>query len=404
MRNPFSIERKKIIISGANGFLGRYLFEYIVKNNGIPIQNAHVSISIGGFHTWAYPDSTGKISLFIDDAVIAAQSEKWGTNTFTPHIYVYPYGDTNGALEYWCNAGENKPICSQLGTYTIGTPWVDKHLGDIQVLTSNIKIKIMKPTGAENIGEYAYAELIRIDRGYDEWAGWGRTDSQGFAGFYIETSTALVSARYKIRVVPPWQNRSLYATKVWDNGANGYTYDQLNNLQLALGTPNLKISVVSPNGSTPNKWGWSYLEEVDTSNAGIKWVDSTGLDEFGKSAYTLEASKRYRLVAYPAGGRSGSVTSCLIQSDSNTALSLVTGGCIGGTLNTASEMTLALARGNVIGTVYSTNGTTPVEGAIIYANIVGATDEKMAVTSCEWNVWNHPRSKFPMEYKDFPCK
>ena len=357
-------------------------FTFTLKNNGIPIQNAHVSISIGGFHTWAYPDSTGKISLFIDDAVIAAQSEKWGTNTFTPHIYVYPYGDTNGALEYWCNAGENKPICSQLGTYTIGTPWVDKHLGDIQVLTSNIKIKIMKPTGAENIGEYAYAELIRIDRGYDEWAGWGRTDSQGFAGFYIETSTALVSARYKIRVVPPWQNRSLYATKVWDNGANGYTYDQLNNLQLALGTPNLKISVVSPNGSTPNKWGWSYLEEVDASIAGIKRVDSTGLDEFGKSAYTLEASKRYRLVAYPAGGRSGSVTSCLIQSDSNTALSLVTGGCIGGTLNTASEMTLALARGNVIGTVYSTNGTTPVEGAIIYANIVGATDEKMAVTSC----------------------
>ena len=45
-------------------------------------------------------------------------------------------------------------------------------------------------------------------------------------------------------------------------------------------------------------------------------------------------------------------------------------------------MTLVLARGNVIGTVYSTNGTTPVEGAIIYANIVGATDEKMAVTSC----------------------
>ena len=37
MRNPFSIERKRIIISGANGFLGRYLFEYIVKNNGIPI-------------------------------------------------------------------------------------------------------------------------------------------------------------------------------------------------------------------------------------------------------------------------------------------------------------------------------------------------------------------------------
>jgi hypothetical protein len=353
-----------------------------LKNNSVPIQNAHVSISIGGFHTWAYPDATGKVSLFVDDAVIATQSQNYGSTTFAPHIYVYPYGDTNGAIEYWCNAGDNKPICSQLGTYTIGTPWADKHLGDIQVLTSNIKIEIMKPNGTEDVGEYAYAEVLRIDRGYDEWVAWGRTDNQGFAGFYIETGTALAGARFKIRVIPPWQYRSIYTTKVWDNSTNGYTYEQLNNLQLALGTPNLKVSVVSPNGSTPNKWGWAYIEEVDSSNRGIKWVDSTGLDEYGKTAYILEASKRYRLVAYPAGGRSGSVTSCLIQSDSVTALTFVSGGCVGGTFNTSSEMTLVLARGNVIGTVYSTDGTTPVEGAIIYANIVGATDEKMAVTSC----------------------
>ena len=359
-------------------------FTFTLKNNGSLIQNAHVSVSIGGFHTWTYPDSTGKVSLFIDDAAIAAQSqnEKFGTNTFTPHIYVYPYGQTNGAIQWSCNAGDSKPICSQLGTYTIGTPWADKHLGDVQVLTSNIKIKIVRPVGTESIGEYAYAEILRIDRGYDEWAGWGRTDSDGFAGFYIETSTALAGARFKVRVTPPWHLRSAFTTKVWDNSTNGYTYDQLNNLQLALGTPNLKVSVVAPNGSTPNKWGWSYIEEVDSNNRGVKWVDSTSLDEFGKTAYILEASKRYRLVAYPAGGRSGSVTSCLIQSDSTTALAFVSGGCVGGTFNTSSEMTLVLARGNVIGTVYSTNGTTPVEGAIIYANIVGATDEEMAVTSC----------------------
>jgi hypothetical protein len=359
-------------------------FSFTLKNNSVPIQNAHVSISIGGFHTWAYPDATGKVSLFVDDALIAAQSQKYGyaSTTFTPHIYVYPYGDTNGAIEYSCNAGDAKPICSQLGTYTIGTPWADKHLGDIQVLTSNIKIEIMKPNGTEDVGEYAYAEVLRIDRGYDEWVAWGRTDNQGFAGFYIETGTALAGARFKIRVIPPWQYRSIYTTKVWDNSTNGYTYDQLNNLQLALGTPNLKVSVVAPNGSTPNKWGWSYIEEVDTSNRAIKWVDSTSLDEFGRTAYILEASKRYRLVAYPAGGRSGSVTSCLIQSDSTTALSFVSGGCVGGTFNTSSEMTLVLARGNVIGTVFSTDGTTPVAGAIIYANIVGATDQKMAVTSC----------------------
>jgi hypothetical protein len=185
-----------------------------------------------------------------------------------------------------------------------------------------------------------------------------------------------------VRVTPPWHLRSAFTAKVWDNNTNGYTYDQLNNLQLALGTPNLKVSVVSPNGSTPNKWGWAYIEEVDSNNRGIKWVDSTGLDEFGKTAYILEASKRYRLVAHPAGGRSGAITSCLIQSDSTTALAFVSSGCVGGTFNSSSEMTLVLARGNIIGTVYSANGTTPVEGAIIYANIVGATDEKMAVTSC----------------------
>jgi len=359
-------------------------FTFTLKNNGSPIQNAHVSVSIGGFYTWANPDSTGKVSLFIDDAAIAASStnEKYGTTTFTPHIYVYPYGQANGAIQWSCNAGDSKPICSQLGTYTIGTPWVDKHLGDVQVLTSNIRVKIVRPVGTESIGEYAYAELFRIDRGYDEWVGWGQTNSDGFAGFYIETSTALAGARYKVRISPPWHLRTTFTTKIWDNSTNGYTYDQLNNLELALGTPNLKVSVVAPNGSTPNKWGWSYIEEVDSNNRGVKWVDSTGLDEFGKTAYILEASKRYRLVAYPAGGRSGSVTSCLIQSDSTTALSFVSGGCVGGTFNTTSEMTLVLARGNVIGTVYSTDGTTPVEGAIIYANIVGATDEKMAITSC----------------------
>jgi branched-chain amino acid transport system substrate-binding protein len=359
-------------------------FTFTLKNSGTPITNAYVYLNIGGWGTHAYPDSTGKVTFFVDDVAIAAQSqnEKYGTNTFTPHIYVYPYGQTNGAIQWSCSAGDSKPICSQLSTYTIGTPWADKHLGDVQVLTSNIKIKIVRPVGTESIGEYAYAEILRIDRGYDEWAGWGRTDSDGFAGFYIETSTALAGARYKVRVTPPWHLRSAFTAKVWDNNTNGYTYDQLNNLQLALGTPNLKVSVVSPNGSTPNKWGWAYIEEVDSNNRGIKWVDSTGLDEFGKTAYILEASKRYRLVAHPAGGRSGAITSCLIQSDSTTALAFVSSGCVGGTFNSSSEMTLVLARGNIIGTVYSANGTTPVEGAIIYANIVGATDEKMAVTSC----------------------
>ena len=37
MKNSFSIEGKVIVITGADGFLGKHLFEYIIENNGIPI-------------------------------------------------------------------------------------------------------------------------------------------------------------------------------------------------------------------------------------------------------------------------------------------------------------------------------------------------------------------------------
>lgn len=357
-------------------------FTFTLKNNGVAIQSAHVSISIGGFHTWTQPDSTGKVSFFIDDELIASQSAGFGSTTFSPHIYVHPYGQSNGVIQWSCSAGSTKPICSQLGSYTIGTPWVATHLGDIQALTANIRIQVTRPDNNQSIGEHAHVEILRFDRGYDEWIGWGQTRSDGFAGFYIETSTALAGAKFKIRVVAPWQNRMEFGSKIWDNSTAGYTYEQLNNLALSLGVPNLRISTVLPNGSTPNKWGWSYLQETDANGVPTKWVDSNSFDEFGRVSYTLQANTKYKLVAFPRSGQSGSVTSCLIQSDSMTVLSVVSGACVGGTFNSPGTMTLTLARGNVIGTVYSTDGTTPVAGAIIYANIVGAQDESKAVTSC----------------------
>ena len=357
-------------------------FTFTLKNNGTPIRNAHVSIHIGGFYAWTYPDATGKVSFFIDDEVIAAQASRYGSTTFMPHIYVYPYGQANGAIQWSCNAGDAKPICSQLGSYTVGTPWVATHLGDIQALTANVRVQVTRPDNNQSIGEYGYVEIMRFDRGYDEWIGWGQTQSDGFAGFYIESSTALAGAKFKVRVVAPWQYRMDFGTKIWDNNTAGYTYEQLNNLVLSLGVPNLKISTVLPNGSTPNKWGWSYLQETDANGVPTKWVDSQSFDEFGRASYTLQANTKYKLVSFPSSGQSGSVTNCLIQSDSMTVLSIVPGGCVGGVFNSAGVMTLTLARGNVVGTVYSTDGTTPVAGAIIYANIVGATDEKMAVTSC----------------------
>lgn len=357
-------------------------FTFSLKNNGVAIRNAHVSISIGGFHTWTQPDSTGKVSIFIDDQLIASQSAGYGSTTFSPHIYVYPYDQTGGAIQWSCTAGQAKPICSQLGSYSIGTPWVTTHLGDIQALTANVRVQVTRPDNNQSIGQDGYVEILRFDRGYDEWIGWGQTRSDGFAGFFIETSTALAGAKFKVRVVAPWQLRMDFGSKTWDNNTAGYTYEQLNNLVVSLGVPNLKISTVLPNGSTPNKWGWSYLQETNANGVPTKWVESQSFDEFGRASYTLQANTKYKLVAFPRTGQSGSVTSCLIQSDSMTVLSVVSGACVGGTFNSPGVMTLTLARGNIIGTVYSTNGTTPVAGAIIYANIVGAQDESKAVTSC----------------------
>lgn len=356
-------------------------FSFTLMDGSAPVRNAYVNMYIGNWWAHARTDDDGKVAILVSDQEIASRNQGIGETTFTPYISVWLSGKESNVISWSCKAGDSKPICDQLTNYTIGTPFGTKNLGNVPGATFNTKIKVVSPDVAKPVGRWAYVEVIRFDQGYDNWLGWGETNSEGYARFYIESSTALTNAKFKVRVIPPYEYRSLMTEKVWDNSGNGYALSQLNNLELTLGTPNFKLAVVSPNGSTPNRWGWYSIEQWNSATSTYNWVTSSGIDYSGLAATNLQASKQYRLVAYPGGGRSGSATTCIVLTDTSTVVSLAANQCIGGTVSSGT-LTLQLARGNVVGTVLAPDGTTPIAGAIVYANIVGATNEDRAVVTC----------------------
>lgn len=360
-------------------------FSFNLVDGSNPVSNAYVYMAIGGWSGYAYTDQNGKVSFLVDDQQASA-GRPVGT-VFDTYIYVGVWGSSSTLISWNCRAGDNKPVCNQLTQYTVGTPFGTKNLGNIQGATYNTRIKVTSPDASRPITYNAYAEIIRFDEGNNQWFGWGETNAEGYARYYLETSTALATAKFKVRVIPPYEYRGNFVEKIWDNNGAGYSLAQLNNLELSVGTPNLKLAVVSPSGLNPNRYGWYSLEVYDSTTATYKWdndgkwSNGGGLDYYGNGALNLSASKQYRLTAYPGGGRSGSATTCIILTDTSTVISLVSNQCIGGSI-ASGTLTLALARGNVVGTVLAPDGVTKIVGAIVYANVVGATNEDKAVTTC----------------------
>ena len=353
---------------------------FTLKNGSSLVNNAYVNVGIGNWWTFAQVQQNGKISIFIDTEQIALRNPGMNGQTLDVRIYIDPYGDS-AAVRWNCIAGDAKPVCNQLSNYTVGQNWSDKILGDVQVVTSNTKVRIIRPDNNAAISKGGYMELYRIDHGYDEWVGWSQTDSQGYTSFYLD-ETSYSGAKFKLRVYPNWELRSIFSSKTWDNSGSGYSLTQINNASFALGTPNLKLTVLSPSGNTPNKWGFTRVEKVDSSNNPISWVDGNSLDENGSVSFLLPANSRYRITADPKSGGSGTMTQCLVDVDSATVVSLVAGQCVGGSISNNLNLTLTLARGNIIGIVVGSDGVTPIVGAIVYANIVGATNEDKAVIGC----------------------
>jgi hypothetical protein len=197
----------------------------------------------------------------------------------------------------------------------------------------------------------------------------------------VETTTATASSKYQVHIEPGWQLRNDFTFKKYDNNGNGYTWAQINNGTFALGTPNLQVTSLLPDAATPNKWGWAGIEYVNDSLTATSWYTSAGLNEYGKASFTLPASSKYKLTLNPGPGRYGTSTSCFLQTDASSVVSKISGQCASGESTTATAMSFTLARGNVIGKIQAADGT-GIAGAVIYANIDGASNEDAQVVSC----------------------
>ena len=356
--------------------------------NGVAVPYAHVGIGIGSWNTGSQADAQGRVSLFVDRAAIMAANP--GLTSLTD-IRVWidpPYGNSN-MVRWECNSGDAKPVCSTMADFNPAAEYTPVDLGSISVLGPNTKFKIVLPNAsAAPAGSWVSLLSFVPTVSCCNWIGGGNTDASGFVSFNVETATVASNVRYKVEVNPRWEDRATYSQKVYDNNGAGYTIDELNalNRTFAIGAPNVVLTVRGADiSNTANKWGHVNIFEVDTStNQPTNWVGGYGLDTLGKVALILAPNKRYRIAAFPGGGIAGTRTWCYVDtsnaSESTTVLSVVTGMCGGTTTVGANNaLTITLNAGNVVGTV-KTSGVA-VEGAIVYANVVGASNQDNAVTT-----------------------
>jgi hypothetical protein len=194
----------------------------------------------------------------------------------------------------------------------------------------------------------------------------------------LETSTVPSSWKYAVEINAPWNQRQLYATNLDTNSGSGYSWAQLiGGLQKSPKLPNLTLTVNASN-AVANKFGWIGVEEINSSDVYQSWVGGYGLNESGISSVFLAASKRYRITSYPGPGRSGARTTCIVTTNSSEVVAAVTNKCDAGTFTTGA-VTIALDGGNVVGLVTKSSDSSPLVGAIVYANNPNAVDESTAV-------------------------
>jgi hypothetical protein len=355
--------------------------------NGSPVPFANVNVRLGGWNTSSQSNKDGQVSLFVDrTAIMAANPNLTGSANDLWVTIDPPYG-TSEMVRWECQSGDSKPVCSGMTDFNVASEYPTTALGSIPVVGPNTKLRVIDPTTSANVGAGAWVALLEYkpsDPSYGvRWIAGSNTDSSGYAAFNVDTATVATSIRYKIEVNPPWNKKSDLSGKTYDNSGSGLQLTDINNQNFNLGTPNAYVTVMAPNTTSANSWGWIGIEEVNSSNQWVAWLGGYGLDNLGKAAITLSANKRYRITANPSGGREGTRTECIITTDTSTVITRVTNMCNRGaitTVNSLSSLQINLNAGNVVGTVKSPSGKLVV-GATIYANVTGATDEVDSVTT-----------------------
>ena len=353
----------------------------LTLNDGTgPVRNAWVSIGIGNYWTGARSDENGYVGIYIDTLTVS--SNNFGqSGSKKIRVYVDPPWASTTMSRWNCESGDSKPICNALSDYTLGSVFADTNLGTITPAKPNTTISITRPDSGLSAGWHNYVTVYRINGPYLDWVGWSATNSDGVVAINIETTTATADSKYQVHIEPAWNLRNEFTYKKYDNGGLGYSWAELNNATFALGTPNLKVTSLLPDAATPNKWGWAGIEFVNDSLTATSWFTGAGLNEYGKASFTLPSSNKFKLTLNPGPGRYGTSTSCYLETDSSGNVSKISEQCASGETTTATSMNFTLARGNVIGKIRATDGT-GIAGAVIYANVDGATNEDAQVVSC----------------------
>jgi hypothetical protein len=355
--------------------------------NGSAVPYAHVGIGVGNWNTGSQADAQGNVSLFVDRAAIMAANPTL-TGTVDIRVWVDPPWGNSGMVRWDCNSGDAKPVCATMPDFNTAADYTPVDLGNVTVLGPNTKFKIVLPnSSAAPAGSWVTLFSFVSNPNASSWVTGGNTDASGNVSFNVETTTATANLRYKVEVNPRWEDRAIYSRKVYDNGGTGFTLEQLNevNRSFAVGSPNVTLTVKGSDvGATGNKNGYVNIYEADPSTNNLTaWVGGYGLNNLGKVALILAPNKRYRIDSFPGGGVAGTRTECFVNTsnttESSTVLSVVTGMCGSTTTVTNNALEITLNAGNVVGTV-KTSGVA-VEGAIVYANIVGASNQDNAVTT-----------------------
>ena len=353
----------------------------LTLNDGTaPVRNAWVSIGIGNYWTGARSDENGFVGIYIDTLTVTSNNfEQSGSRKI--RVYVDPPWASTTMARWNCESGDSKPICNALSDYTLGSAFTQTDLGTITPAKPNTTIRVTRPDSGLSAGWHNYVNVYRINGQYIDWVGWSATNSEGVVAINIETTTATADSKYQVHIEPNWQLRNDFTYKKYDNNGLGYSWTELNTGTFALGTPNLQVTSLLPDGSTLNKWGWAGIEFVNDSLTATSWFTSAGLNEYGKAAFNLPESNTFKLTLNPGPGRHGTSTSCFLQTDASGNVSKISGQCASGETTTATAMSFTLARGNVIGKIKAADGT-GIAGAVIYANVDGASNEDAQVVSC----------------------
>jgi hypothetical protein len=369
---------------------------------GAAVAFARVGLQVGNWYTNEISGSDGTIGLNIDRTAILAINGAMADTT-TVNVYVDPPWGTSTVIGWRCQSGDNKAVCKTssaandggIGAFNVNTANQTFALGNIVFAAPNTTIHINTPnvtppagatwTQNTSVGAGAWVWLNVSGNSAANAIGWigASTDANGDVKFDIDSGVrADASTRFRVEIYPPWNGAVGLSQKTYDSqvlaaieAAGG----------LALNSPNTFITVNVPVTNAPTIWGWIGVEEVNaTTNAFVAWQGGYGLNQIGKVALTLSASKRYKITAYPnkTGANLGTVTSCYINTSETTSVTTVTNLCPAvASIGVNNDFTLTLSAGNVTGTVTRASNSTPVANATVYATSTTGTETVTTTTS-----------------------